>query len=319
MTAPIYSCAAGPNDWLETKKPMSSKGLARLVFNELKKTGLLKDGVTPEMIESRCISDADHDGRPQVRLSGLTVFIKEDPGMPAFGTPQNSDVAIDKLRKSPLLSNYLEDRSPKEKDVEPSFDGKIKFGLRLSLTFKTPLKNTFGFFESIYNKHSMDGLNKYLAGYLRLFYVHSGDALSKNGCSWNVTANVTGQTSPEDFRTTEINGRRQAIIDCDIYAKIAFTILSAINGGKAFDLKLLVLKGKDPSKPPHAVLVFTETATNRTFVLDNNLITEVGPNSKHHSFVDYCNTNYPGLNIVEYKNIDDLEKNENGNLIYQSS
>ncbi len=311
MTNPIYSCGETSAKYIEARGKTSQERFANAVFSNLKAAGLLKPGVKAKDIENKFVTDVDADGRPEINWVALSDFLVKDDFQPVFGTKDNITRARESLLADQNFENYIEDLTPETGGGEDRFlDPKVKLDVQASFSTNTPIGKVSEKFQGVYKMSSVDGLNKYLNVYLRLFFIHSARAFAPENC--NVSADVNENTAPADFRSSHINNRPQAVIDCDVFAKIGFAILSKINNGAAFDIAFVLIESREPSRPPHVILSYKERSSGRTFVLDSNIVCEM---KDGETYFDWVRGYRPGR-ITEYRTPEDLDRRERGRVVF---
>ncbi len=310
MTTAVYSCGTAGSRFIEAKEKTSKAKIAGTVFSILQGAGLLKPGVKAKDIEARFVSDTDKDGRPEVDWSALSDLLVREDAPPAFGAKGSMERARDALLADPRLEPYIEDISPEAGVGEAKFlDPRIKADVQMSFSPSTTISKVAQKMQGVYASGSVEALNKYLSTYLRLFFIHSAKAYAPSPC--DVSADVSLSTAPADFRTSHINGRPQAVVDCDILAKIGFLVLSKIDDGAAFEAKMVLLESA-PSTPPHVILSYRERSSGRTFVLDNTTLCEM---KEGETYLDWVR-GYRPSRITEYGSIEDFDRKENGRVVY---
>jgi hypothetical protein len=310
MTTAIYSCGTAGTRFIETKEKASKAKLAGVVFSILHGAGLLKPGVKAKDIEAGCVSDIDKDGKPEVDWTAFSEILVREDAQPAFGAKDSLDKARDALLADPRLEAYIEDISPEAGAGEARFlDRKVKADVQMSFSPSTTIAKVAKKMQDVYDRGSVEALNDYLSVYLRMFFIHSDKAYVPSPC--DVSADVSESTAPADFRTSHINDRPQAVIDCDIFSKIGFLILSEIDNGAAFEPKIILLESA-PSTPPHVILTYKERSSGRIFVLDNSIVCEM---KDGETYLDWVR-GYRPSRITEYGSIEDFDRRENGSVVY---
>jgi hypothetical protein len=302
--------------------------MAKAVYNALREKGLLRGGATEEQMVGYIlghIGDSDRDGFFEIDVKGL---VKDGR---IVNTNESASRITQILRTNvPKLVRFLPD-FPKGHphallafpDVLPSFPmsarnapdlKEVKKLLKSSevqeLMNKLPLapnmpvlrrdfsvEEAMGFFQYQYKNKSFNDFNDCLRRHFALNFVHLADSgLPGARGSWNVNAVVDMKTKRSDFSQTR---EGKARIDCDVYAQMAFLYLSKIkgkDGQPAFECKIVDMKG-------HAVLVYTERASGRTFVLSNDEITEVPPGM---TYKEYLSSRFRGTTYFhEFDSIED--------------
>lgn len=206
----------------------------------------------------------------------------------------------------------------REFSVEASSDRIGSYNVSFSLPQDHSLGDAVKFFNRKYVEiNDVDHFNAYLRGYLDKYYVHLWDTLPdpqyQRGNQpyedylnrvylrgyYQVNANISDATRTTWFSiATTASGDKKARVDCDVFALIAFHLLSNITdeeGNPVFtNIKLIYMYS--PDGKAHMVLLYTHSASGRTFVLDNSRVTEITGSSKEDYFYeDYFIRTYPSF------------------------
>lgn len=179
----------------------------------------------------------------------------------------------------------------------------------LRVPHKHNLATPIGYIQQVYDTGSVYRVNVTLQMYLREHFVHNQSfKISDSGRPyWTVSpggTDITPETNVEgDFANTDVDGKPKSVVDCDIYALIGYTILSNIHtrdGKPAFKIEFVDMFNADSG---HAVLIFTEIATGKTFILSNDTITEVPPGQ---TYVQAMEARFPN-EYTTFKKFSNLE------------
>ncbi|MFH1826000.1 MAG: hypothetical protein ABH823_01750 [bacterium] len=123
----------------------------------------------------------------------------------------------------------------------------------------------------------IDKYNQVLTDYFDLYFIHvqKTPEAQESGSSFVIDLG----TRISDFSSARLaSGERRGRIDCDGYVQYAATIMANTRlpdrSPRFTNLRLLGLITQNGG---HAVLIYTDTVSNRTFIRDNNNTYEVGP------------------------------------------
>jgi len=296
---------------LESTDPSRSKrDMAKAVYNALKEKGMLRAGATEEQMVgyiSEHIGDSDSDGFFEVDVKGLVkdgrivktnesaskitqIIIANVPKLVRFlpDPPKSHPHAL--LAFPEVLPSFYSSarNAPDLKEVKKLLKSsevqelmkKLSSGPNMPVLNKDfSVGEAMSFFQYQYLNMPIKDFNDLLHRHFAVNFVHLADSgLPGARGSWNVNAVVDMKTRRSAFSHTRDGKAR---IDCDIYAQMAFLYLSKIkgkDGQPAFECKIVDMKG-------HAILVYTERASGRTFVLSNDEITEVPPGMTYKEYL----------------------------------
>jgi|GEM_PF-2790252 len=261
----------------ESTTKLKKEDLAHIIYTILNAHGLLAEGVTPKNLE-QCLTG--EDGRENDRDGDNYLEIDAEKLRYLLVSPDKSVFvqAVQALENSNIAGPYL--RSSSTNNMERSdFDSLILMDMQFSLSRESTIDDASELIGKIYREQGLEVAMHYLRHYLQHYYSHKKDALVQTQDYFvDVVAFVNGQTRPEDFRTTEHNGWPQAVVDCDVIAQLGFELLTGIGGGEAFRAKIVEIEFKENGSNvtmSHVVLVFEDTASGRTYILNDLDIQEI--------------------------------------------
>lgn len=307
------SRGSGPYSGIaETTTRMTKFQLARLVFETLKKNGMLKKGATFKMIQmwmiSKCITDRDGDGYPEIDVNELVKrgIVKLPAGQEnidmlvkfkgerfriacgpegsakkklAAGHKNESSSEVigvgAKLQGHPLITQYFPDNeewSTEVKKRDPS-SPEAAAEIKRKLGENPTLGEACNFLQGKYNVGTIDQFNQWVGDYFSVYHVHLWITLSEHSEDYYLAVDIDYSTRPSDFsQATRGKGKHYARYLCNTYAQAGYLMLSRIKDKSGNPAFDVWIVSMSGGDTGHDIVIFKDKKTGRVFVFSNGKV-----------------------------------------------